>query len=251
MEQEIEEDVKTEEDSEEERDWAAEAKTLGWHDPEDEDFRGDPEKALSAEDFVKKGEEELPIVRENNRKLHRKINEEKADRAVFKAFMDSQMEAQQKEYEQKLREAAANGDIEAYDKIRESQPQNSQTNGELQNEIRDFQSRNAWYGLDDLKTNYAKFMDDQIANQGLSLTPRQHFDKVEEAVLAQFPDKKPAPQTVERARKRSASPATKNYAAMPSVNRAVCDRMSKKYGVNKDDYVKNYWNDEEKKDAQT
>ena len=40
----------------EERDWLGEAEVMGYHDPNAADYKGDPEKALSPEEFVIRGE---------------------------------------------------------------------------------------------------------------------------------------------------------------------------------------------------
>lgn len=47
------------------------AKEMGWS-PKEE-FRGDPEKWVDAETFVKRGEEVLPILKANNRRLQERI----------------------------------------------------------------------------------------------------------------------------------------------------------------------------------
>jgi len=98
-------------------------------------------------------------------------------------------------------------------------------------------------------TQFAQFMDNQIVGQNLALTPEQHFKKVEEAVMNQFPKQAPrktAPVAVEGGRKRPAGGGAKTYAAMPQADRTACDRMASKWNVNKDDFVKNYWADQEK-----
>ncbi len=40
----------------EERDWLGEEEFMGYHDPNAADYKGDPEKALSPEEFVIRGE---------------------------------------------------------------------------------------------------------------------------------------------------------------------------------------------------
>ena len=54
------------------------ARRWGWK-PKEE-FRGPPDRWTSAEDFVARGENELPILRERNRNLDRQVEE--ASRAV-------------------------------------------------------------------------------------------------------------------------------------------------------------------------
>ena len=56
-----------------ERNWEAEAKELGW--VPQEQFKGDADKWRPAEEFVRRGEEILPIVRKQNEKLHNEVKE--------------------------------------------------------------------------------------------------------------------------------------------------------------------------------
>lgn len=54
------------------RDYAAEATAIGWK-PKEE-FRGDPDRWVDAERYVKRGEEFLPIVQSSNRKLKETVD---------------------------------------------------------------------------------------------------------------------------------------------------------------------------------
>jgi len=60
-------------DTASERNWEAEAKEMGWV-PQDQ-FKGDPEKWRPADEFVRRGEDILPIVRKQNEKLHGELKE--------------------------------------------------------------------------------------------------------------------------------------------------------------------------------
>lgn len=60
-------------DSASERNWESEAKEMGWV-PLDQ-FKGDPDKWRPADEFVRRGEDILPIVRSQNAKLHNDIKE--------------------------------------------------------------------------------------------------------------------------------------------------------------------------------
>ncbi len=55
------------------------AKEMGW--APKEEFRGDPEKWIDAETYVKRGEELMPILRANNRKLQDELGAVKAQLA--------------------------------------------------------------------------------------------------------------------------------------------------------------------------
>lgn len=53
------------------------ARSMGWTDKDS--FRGDPEKWVDAETFVKRGEEFMPILRSNNKVLERRLQEQAAE----------------------------------------------------------------------------------------------------------------------------------------------------------------------------
>ncbi len=67
------------------------AKEMGWV-PKDQ-WRGDPEKWTDAEEFVSRGEEVLPIIRANNRRLQQELssrdNELKETQRKLKEMQDS------------------------------------------------------------------------------------------------------------------------------------------------------------------
>jgi len=124
-------EIETEEGVTPERDWDAEAREMGWH-PQDE-YRGDPDKWVDAKTFVLRGEQQMPIMRENNRKLMsrvRRADDENADLRQQMAEMRDSLNtlrkmaerADEAGYQRALaeakalqREAVRNGDEAAYD----------------------------------------------------------------------------------------------------------------------------------------
>lgn len=67
------------------------AREMGW--VPKEDFRGDPEKFVDAETFVKRGEDFLPILRANNRKQDQKIQELQAQLSKTTSLLAEATEA--------------------------------------------------------------------------------------------------------------------------------------------------------------
>ena len=238
-----------------ERDYETEAKNLGWHNPDDDDFRGDPEKALGAKEFVEKGESEMPLLRANIKKLQKQTEEDRVSRDEFRSYMegetDRQLKQQEAEFERRQREAARDGDVEAFDQIakerKEAVP--AQSAPVINNVEAMFKSRNDWYGDDIEKTMYAQGVSKIVLAQGSNQSQEEVFTKIEDAVKKKFARSTPRntpPPSVEGGRKRPISDAAKTYAAMPQADRTACDRMAKKWGVDKKDFVKNYWADQEK-----
>lgn len=241
------------ENTEPERDIVAEAKNLGWHDPNDDDYRGDKEKALSAEDFIKKGEDELPLLRANVKKLQKQAEEDKVSRDEFRSYMEGETERklklQEAEFDRRLREAAKDGDVEAIDQV--IKERNEAVPAPVANNVEAmFKSRNDWYGDDIEKTLYAQEVSKIVLSQGSNQRQEDVFTKIEDAVNKKFARSTPrniAPQAVEGGRKRPVGGKDKTYAAMPQESRAACDRVTKMYpSVKKEAFVKNYWADQEK-----
>ena len=102
------------------------ARTMGWV-PKDE-FKGDESRWKSAEDFVKDGEEILPILRERTKNLSIKFDEvsQKLTRteAALQKLAEHHKKTAQREYDKAVadlknqqRQAVADNDVQTYDQI--------------------------------------------------------------------------------------------------------------------------------------
>src|SRR2546421_12509972 len=67
------------------------AKELGW--APKEEFRGNPEKWVDAETFLKRGEEILPLVKAQNRKLQNEVTALQRENAETKGLLRASMES--------------------------------------------------------------------------------------------------------------------------------------------------------------
>lgn len=85
------------------------ARRLGW--VPKEEFRGDPDKHRSADDFLKRGEEILPILQRDNKRLHEnfgKVERElKETRETLQSFAEFTQKNAEREYKKSLRELEA------------------------------------------------------------------------------------------------------------------------------------------------
>ena len=61
------------------------AEKLGWIPPAR--FKGDPEKFIDAEQYLERGETVLPIVKEQNKRLHAQVAELQANHAKTEAAL--------------------------------------------------------------------------------------------------------------------------------------------------------------------
>lgn len=111
----------------------ARARAMGWK-PQGE-HRGDSRRFLTAEEFIAKGENELPVLRDNVRRTTEKLVKQDGEIAALRATIEQQGQAVRDamqmarsandagykramdELKAKQREAAASGDIEAFDQI--------------------------------------------------------------------------------------------------------------------------------------
>jgi hypothetical protein len=82
------------------------ARRLGW--VPKEDFRGDPDKHRSAEEFLKRGEEILPILQRDNKRLHEnfgKVEKQlKETQETLQTYSEFAKKAAEREYKKSLRE---------------------------------------------------------------------------------------------------------------------------------------------------
>ena len=117
------------------RDYEAEARDMGWV-PQD-DFHEAPEKWINAEEFVKRGENILPILRANNKKLRQEsltkdaaiatlqqslANQGKAIKALQKGYSEStrkEVEAAKTALLEQLKAAKTAGDVDTEVEVQE------------------------------------------------------------------------------------------------------------------------------------
>lgn len=245
------------------------ARRLGWR-PKEE-FKGDPERWTDAETFVRRGDEVLPIVQANNRKLEKALNDARAEIADMKATFTKAQEhfskAEQRGYKNALadlerqQEAATEiGDVAAVkaatreiaDLTREmasSAPVDARqsapnVDAEFQAAFEEWSADNDWFGKDKAMTGFAKELDDELAADGIK--PARRLKMVTEAVKAEFAHKftnerRNSAAAVEGAGGATARRGEKSFNDLPAEAKAFCDKMVKQ-GLIKDRaaYIKTY-----------
>lgn len=128
------------------RDYEAEARSMGWHPKED--FRGNAEDWVDAKTFIRRGEEQLPIMRENNRKLMTRVRRAEDDNSELRTKLDAlqgSIDALRKlaetaneagyrraveDLKAKQRQAVREGDEATFDRIQEEINQAEKTHKE-------------------------------------------------------------------------------------------------------------------------
>lgn len=159
------------------------ARAMGWV-PKDQ-FRGPAENWRDADEFVRRGEEELPILRERLRSTTREIENMKRDfdsritmlTKTSAVALQRQREELEAAYDNAMRQATASGDVERFDQLnrdkrqaiynhdqrvrdaiegdtqqqRQQQYQAPQQNGQqrpLPPEVSEWIDRNPWFNRD-------------------------------------------------------------------------------------------------------
>jgi hypothetical protein len=244
------------------------ARAMGWT-PKDE-FKGDPAKWRDAAEFVERGENLLPLVKAQNKRLEREVAELKQ---TTRELGDYLSKTEQRAYDraiadlkQQRKEAIAAGDGEAFDKaedqikaVEREAAEKAAKRAEKKDDGPDpvyseWESRNAWLKDAEL-SEYAEFAAQKLRASGEKATGAEFLDMVAERVKKQFPAKFTNPRRESAQAVEGAAPAArrggKSYADMPAEARAACDRMAKNgFGGDekamakfKADYVKQYFDE--------
>jgi len=246
----------------------ARARAMGWT-PKDE-FKGDPAKWRDAGEFVERGENLLPLVKAQNKRLEREVAELKQ---TTREMGDYLSKTEQRAYDRALadlkqqrKEALAAGDGDAFEKadeqiktVEREAAEKAAKRAEKKDDGPDpvyaeWESRNAWLKDTEL-SEYAEFAAQKLRASGEKATGAEFLDMVAERVKKQFPAKFTNPRRETAQAVEGAAPAArrggKSYADMPAEARAACDRMAKNgFGGDekamakfKADYVKQYFDE--------
>lgn len=237
------------------------AMAMGWT-PQTQ-FKGDPAKWVDAETFVKRGEEFLPFLKANNRRL-----EQAHDRAVAKiAALEKAVQtsiqhisrADQRAYakaradlDAELEQYAAAGNVEAVKAVTKDilDLQNETTAKadapDVPPEMAAWQEANPWYGTDKALTAAARAIADDVFEEGY--TGKAQLAEVDRRIRAEFPAKFAKPTNPNRklpgavegvgtAPRRSG----KTYSDLPPEARAMCDSFVRDIkGFTKEKFVADY-----------
>jgi hypothetical protein len=258
--------------------YESEARSQGW--VAKEEFRSDERDWVDAETFVRRGREILPIVRKNNEKLLKELNEAKKDAQEAKAaakefqkFQQEQYERKAQELEEKLslvkqakREAINSGDgdrvVELDDmtdvlkadiqkakeasvvKAPEPPRQEQAVDANLQNWL----DKNDWFGVDKRTTGIANGLAEAIRLENPGLQGQAFLQKLDEelgdVLPAKFGKQKPKNPMDGEALNTSASgrqpKGKRTYESLPSEAKAACDRFVKQGLLTKEEYIQSY-----------
>ena len=236
------------------------ARELGWS-PKEE-FRGDPDKWIDADTFVKRGEELMPLLKATTKRQSAQLKDLQ-DRVVKaeKAFAESQesihaliettskeamdkLRRQQDELKGTIKQAREEGDLDAEEEARGRltevrqalkdaevppvKPVQPPTNQEHP-DFKAWANDNEWWGKDLRKTSLALGIAQELRASGEKSEGRAFFDKVSEEVDKTFggTTSRERPSKVEGGGRPSAGGGSKTYADLPQDAKEACERQSR------------------------
>lgn len=207
----------------EQSDTETRARAMGWV-PKDQ-FRGPPENWRDADEFVRRGEEELPILRERNRSMAREHAEMKArierqerefnervqrQEGMARIALQRQRENIEAQYEAAMRGAVEMGDTQRYDQLTRDKdlalghfdrqvyetvtPKHDPYQPEplppqVQAEVSVWTQQNPWFTADPVLNQYAQIVHMQLNREKPGMTLRENLEQVARDVRQRFPEK--------------------------------------------------------------
>lgn len=218
------------------RDFEAEAAAMGWRPPDE--FRGDPDKFIPAEDYVKTAEERVPVMLATQKNLIKKVQGlesaiEEQGRHHNK-LMEQRVEEARAAEREKMREAVAEGDTDAYNAAEKRHdaivdPAPAPSPAPTDPDLDQFVARNQWYKKDTAMTGAAEAYSVELAQKGIK--GADNYAQVEKYIMDEFPHKfsnpnRDDPPSVGRSR----APAKKNgraFANLPDDAKAAFKKFHK------------------------
>lgn len=235
----------------------AKARRQGWR-PKDE-FRGDAEKWVDADTFLKRSDEELPIMRERLKKMEREFSEQQKS---IQRFAEHHAKVEKIAYERALaevkkqkRDAIAIGDADAFEQaeqrleeLKEAKPAATQKEAaaDIAPEVAAWVKDNPWFQTEARLAKYAETVCGELQSEDPTRDLSDILKEVAKEVKARFPEKfanakRAAPAAVEGAGAVAAGKGGKTYAALPAEAKKACDEFLRKgYIKSKEEYLKYY-----------
>lgn len=241
------------------------ARDMGWA-PKD-DWRGDPDKWVDAAEFVRRGDEVLPIVRAEKKKLEASLAKAEGEiaemKATFREFKKHHTATNQRAYERAIKdlqerqaEAVEAGDLRAVRettkeivdltsqiKAPETEEADPYKTPDHAKTVNAWKGENPWFESDSVMTAAAHAIGAELERSGVR--GADQLAEVAKRIRAEFPHKfqnerRAAPAAVEGA-SAPARKAGKTWADLPPEARATAERWVKQGLVTKETYVRDYF----------
>src|SRR5574337_144185 len=209
-----------------------EARSLGW--VSQDEFKGNTDRFISADEFLRRGKEVLPLLKATNRKL-----EEQVQRLQNALSYKSQEFDSLTQSVQELKEAREEGDVELEGQIEDrldalkeqkvpvqnpTQP-SSIPKPPLTQEYLDWHKENPWFEHDQRKTGLALGIGRELQAQGI--TGKAFFAQLDKELAISLGEKQ-----FSKTEGSSSSPSGKRgggYDSLPPEAQLKCDSDAKKF----------------------
>lgn len=245
------------------------ARRLGWR-PRSE-YSGPPEKFVEADEFVRRTDESVPLLRQNYRALHERFSQVERKLAdttqLLQEFRDFSAKGEQRAYERAKREleerqrvAVSQADTEAFEKtaaeiaeLEKSRPKPAPEPVEPQRKIPEPDPRittwisdNPWYNSDGQLRAFAGAYDQYLMASAPGMDIGERLAAVKAKTMAEFPDKfgnsrREAPTNVASPAAASAPRRKGNgrsYDDLPPDAKKQCDKLVAQFKGSKTPYTR-------------
>jgi len=251
----------------------AKARRLGW--VSKEEFKGDPDKHRSAEEFLQRGETILPILQRDNKKLHdtvsrfeKELKETKEAAAgvedLIRKSAEREYKKQLRDLERKLDAAIETADVTQARQIRaeiselqtgepapkrETKPVGEPDKPQVDPEIQSWIDQNDWFNKSVALRGYATEVYGDLEKQFPGKSRSELLAETKQRTVERFPEKFGVNPKREGAAAVAApggvagtkKPAGRTYDDLPAEAKKACDKFVKNIpGYTKEKYVKDY-----------
>ncbi len=184
------------------RDFEKEAREMGW--VAEEEFHGGKDKWKPAEQYVKDGENILPIVRANEKRLREELKQKDAEfeqRIMRMEKMNTEAQARAKEsYDRDIARIKAEqlaavdaGDTEEYKRLeseKDTLKAPAETSGDdLEAIQKGWIAKNQWYEDDDMMAFSAERFSQKLVAENPNLSLAENLEKTEAHIKGKYPEK--------------------------------------------------------------
>lgn len=239
------------------------AEKLGWIPPER--FKGDPERFVDAEEYLERGETVLPIVKEQNRRLHAELEVLRGESAKTSAALaaaqtaieqieerhsvatQKAVEQARKQMKEQLAAASEAGDHEGIAELTDqltrlnTAEEKAEKKVEVEaspamvipEDLKEWQQENPWFGSNKRKTALALGIARELVEDGETSTGRAFYEKVATEMQDMLKEERAPDSKVEGARNgadsEGVSRGKKSYANLPADAKAACDQDTRQF----------------------
>ena len=166
------------------------AQQLGWKN--EDEYSGPRDKWISADDFIKKGENELPVLKDNLRRIQKELSSLKSGMDEYRAMTQATNNRLREQLEKAKIEAVEEGDVEKYKELDAQSTELAKAEiipqtDSGQKAVEDFIARNPWSTQPTWRAR-TEIIDSEVAVEHPGLAPEEHMKIVEERLKERFAD---------------------------------------------------------------